>query len=268
MRRKGEFLGRLAIAVASWAVVAFLVVPLVVVIGVSVTETEFLKFPPEGFTLKWYTALLGDRSYLDSFWLSAELAIASTAAALLLGVPAALVIARKRFPGAQAINAMFLSPLVLPNIVIGVAVLQYASQMGFARGFFALLIGHIVIVVPYVMRTSLASLAGLETSYEEAAQDLGATAIATFFLVTLPQIKPGVIAGSLFAFIISWINVEVSIFNSTPLQVTLPVKIFNYVQFTVDPLIAAVSAVTIYVAILAVVLLDAVIGVEKAATGT
>jgi putative spermidine/putrescine transport system permease protein len=85
--------------------------------------------------------------------------------------------------------------------------------------------------------------------------------------VTLPQIKPGVIAGSLFAFIISWINVEVSIFNSTPLQVTLPVKIFNYVQFTVDPLIAAVSAVTIYVAILAVVLLDTVIGVEKAATG-
>jgi putative spermidine/putrescine transport system permease protein len=267
MRGNGEFLGRLTIAAASWAIVAFLVVPLVVVIGVSVTETDFLKFPPEGFTLRWYAALVRDRSYLDAFWLSAQLAIASTAAALLIGVPAALVIARKRFPGAQAVNAMFLSPLVLPNIVIGVAILQYASLMGFARGFFALLVGHIVIVVPYVMRTSLASLAGLEVAYEEAAQDLGASALETFFLVTLPQIKPGVIAGSLFAFIISWINVEVSIFNSTPLQVTLPVKIFNYVQFTVDPLIAAVSAVTIYVAILAVVLLDAVIGVEKAATG-
>lgn len=268
MRRDGEFLGRVAVAILSWAVVAFLVVPLAVVIGVSVTETDFLKFPPEGFTLKWYEALLRDRSYLDAFWLSGELALVSTAASLLLGVPAALVISRKRFPGAQAISAMFLSPLVLPNIVIGVAVLQYASRMGFARGFFALLVGHIVIVVPYVMRTSLASLSGLEASYEEAAQDLGASAAATFFLVTLPQIKPGVIAGSLFAFIISWINVEVSIFNSTPLQVTLPVKIFNYVQFTVDPLIAAVSAVTIYVAILAVILLDAVIGVEKAATGT
>jgi putative spermidine/putrescine transport system permease protein len=268
MRGSGEFLGRVAIAAASWLIVAFLVLPLAVVIGVSVTETEFLKFPPEGFSLKWYAAMLGDRTYLDAFWLSAELAAVSTGAALLLGVPAALVIARKRFRGSQALNALFLSPLVLPNIVIGVAVLQYASLMGFARGFFALLVGHIVIVIPYVMRTTLASLSGLEISYEEAAQDLGANSTATFFLVTLPQIKPGVIAGSLFAFIISWINVEVSIFNSTPLQVTLPVKIFNYVQFTVDPIIAAVSAVTIYVAILAVVLLDAVIGVEKAATGT
>ncbi|HKX09880.1 MAG TPA: ABC transporter permease [Stellaceae bacterium] len=268
MRRETEFLGRVAVAALSWAVVAFLVIPLAVVVGVSVTETDFLKFPPQGFSLKWYVAMLHDRSYLDAFWLSAELALVSTLAALLLGVPAALVIARKRFPGSQAVSALFLSPLVLPNIVIGVAVLQYASVMGFARGFVALLVGHIVIVVPYVMRTSLASLAGLEASYEEAAQDLGATPMTTFFLVTLPQIKPGVIAGSLFAFIISWINVEVSIFNATPLQVTLPVKIFNYVQFTVDPLIAAVSAVTIYVAILAVVLLDAVIGVEAAATGT
>ena len=268
MRGESGFLGRVVVAALSWAVVAFLVVPLVVVIGVSVTETEFLKFPPEGFSLKWYAALLRDRSYLDAFWLSGELAVVSTLAALLLGVPAALVIARKRFPGAQAFNALFLSPLVLPNIVIGVAILQYAAVMGFARGFFALLVGHVVLVVPYVMRTSLASLAGIEAAYEEAAQDLGASPMATFFLVTLPQIKPGVIAGSLFAFIISWINVEVSIFNSTSLQVTLPVKIFNYVQFTVDPLIAAVSAVTIYVAVLAVVLLDATIGVEKAATGT
>jgi putative spermidine/putrescine transport system permease protein len=160
-----------------------------------------------------------------------------------------------------------LSPLVLPTIVIGVAILQFAAAIGLPRSFFALLVGHVVIVIPYVMRTSLASLTGLDPSFEEAAQDLGANAAQTFFLVTLPQIKPGVIAGGLFAFIISWINVEVSIFNSTPLQVTLPVKIFNYVQFTVDPMVAAVSAVTIYVAVLAVVLLDAVIGVEKAATG-
>jgi len=268
MRNDGAFLGRIAVAALSWGVVAFLVVPLAVVIGVSVTETDYLKFPPQGFALKWYGALLQDRTYLEAFWLSAELAVASTLAALLLGVPAALALARRRFPGAQAFNALFISPLVLPNIVIGVAILQYAALMGFARGFFALLVGHIVIVVPYVVRTTLASLAGMEAAYEEAAQDLGATPFATFFLVTLPQIKPGVIAGSLFAFIISWINVEVSIFNSTSLQVTLPVKIFNYVQFTVDPMIAAVSAVTIYVAILAVILLDATIGVEKAATGT
>jgi putative spermidine/putrescine transport system permease protein len=150
--------------------------------------------------------------------------------------------------------------------VIGVAVLQYASILGFARTFWALLVGHIVIVIPYIMRTTLASLSGFEETLEEAAQDLGATPFETFFLVTLPQIKPGVIAGSLFALIVSWINVEVSIFNSTPLLITTPVKIFNYIQFNVDPMVAAVSAATIYVAVVFVIAIDLMIGIDKAYT--
>ena len=131
---------------------------------------------------------------------------------------------------------------MLPTIVLGAAILQYASALGFARSFWALFVGHVVLVTPYVMRTTLASLAGSERALEEAAQDLGANRIETFFLITLPQIKPGVIAGALFAFINSWINVEVSIFNSTSQLVTLPVKLFNYIQFNIDPTLAAVSA--------------------------
>jgi putative spermidine/putrescine transport system permease protein len=125
-----------------------------------------------------------------------------------------------------------------------------------------------VLVTPYVIRTSLASLTGLEPVHEEAAQDLGATAVQTFFLVTLPQIKPGVIAGALFAFINSWINVEVSIFNSTAQLVTIPVKLFNYIQFNIDPTLAAVSAATIYIAIVVVVAIDLAVGIEKAAVNT
>ena len=125
--------------------------------------------------------------------------------------------------------------------------------------------GHVVLVTPYVIRTSLASLSGMEAAHEEAAQDLGATPMQAFFLVTLPQIKPGVIAGALFAFINSWINVEVSIFNSTAQLVTIPVKLFNYIQFNIDPTLAAVSAVTIYIAILVVVAIDLAVGIENAA---
>lgn len=266
MERYAKEAGRIGVRTLSWVALVYLMAPLVVVVGVSVTETAYLKFPPQGFTLKWYVDFIKDPTYLESFWLSGKLALVATVVALLLGVPAALVIARKRFPGRQVVSAVFLSPLILPTIVIGVAILQFASLLGFARSFTALVIGHVVLVTPYVVRTTLASLAGLDIAFEEAAQDLGATSSQTFFLVTLPQIKPGVIAGALFAFINSWINVEVSIFNTTTAESTLPVKIFNYVQFNVDPILAAVSSVTIYVAILAVVILDLVVGIEKAAT--
>jgi putative spermidine/putrescine transport system permease protein len=261
-------LGRIVIAAVSWIALLYLALPLLVVIAISFTATEYLTFPPQGLTLRWYWQVVSDPTFVEAFVVSGQLAAAATAAALLLGVPAALVLARKRFPLTQALSALFLSPLVLPTIVLGVAILQYASALGFARSFLALFVGHVVLVTPYVIRTSLASLSGMEPAHEEAAQDLGATPLQTFFLITLPQIKPGVIAGALFAFINSWINVEVSIFNSTAQLVTIPVKLFNYIQFNIDPTLAAVSAATIYIAILVVVAIDLAVGIEKAAVNT
>jgi putative spermidine/putrescine transport system permease protein len=236
-----------------------------VVIAASISETSYLKFTPQGFTLKWYGDFFKDPTYVEAFLLSLKLAAAATGAAVLLGVPAALVLARQNFPGQGLVSGFFLSPLVLPTIVIGVAILQYASKLGFARTFWALLVGHVVLVLPYIVRTTLASLAGMDKAIEEAAQDLGATSAGTFFRITLPQIKAGIIAGALFAFIMSWINVEVSIFHSTAVLTTLPVKLFNYVEFSVDPFLAAASSITIFLAIFVVLLLDLVIGIEKAA---
>jgi putative spermidine/putrescine transport system permease protein len=238
--------------------------PLFIIISVSFTRTGYLQFPPDGFTLKWYAEFLQNASWLSAIWLSAKLAVSATAIAVVLGVPAALVLSRVPFKGSRALSAMFLSPLMLPVIIIGVAILQFATMLGFARTFWALLAGHGVIVVPYIIRTTLASLSNFNVSFEEAAQDLGAKPFAVFFLVTLPQIKPGVIAGSIFAVIISWINVEVSIFNSTATLTPIPVKLFNYIQYNVDPMIAAVSAATIYIAILVVVALDLLVGIDKA----
>lgn len=255
--------GRLALSGFAWLAILYMALPLTVIISVSFTQTGYLKFPPQGFTFKWYAQFLQDPSYLRAIWLSANLAVAATAVALVLGVPAALALSRVSFTGSRAIAAMFLSPLILPVVVIGVAILQFASMLGFARTYFALLVGHVVIVVPYIVRTCMASLAGFDRTLEEAAQDLGAKPLNTFFLVTLPQIKPGVIAGAVFAVIISWINVELSIFNSTATLVPIPVKLFNYIQYNVDPMIAAVSAGTIYVAVIVVVVLDLVVGIDK-----
>jgi len=249
--------------IASGFVVVFLLAPLLVVIGVSFTASNFLKFPPDGFSWKWYDIVINNPIYVDAFWLSIQIAGLGTIIAMILGVPACIVLVRKRFPGSGVISSIFLSPLILPTVVLGVAILQYASALGFARTFSALLIGHVVLIIPYVIRATLVSLADFDLASEEAAQDLGATTMQTLFLVTLPQIKPGVIAGGLLGFVISWINVEVSIFNSTSAMVTLPVRIFNQVQATVDPSMAAVSAVTIYFAVIAVFALDYFIGLEK-----
>jgi putative spermidine/putrescine transport system permease protein len=261
-------LGRMFIGGVSSIVLLYLAFPLLVVIAISFTQTEYLKFPPQGFTWRWYWKVVGDPTFVEAFIVSGQLAAAATATALLLGVPAALVFSRKSFPGARALSSLFLSPLILPTIVLGVAILQFASALGFARSFWALYVGHVVLVTPYVLRTTIASLSGMDVTHEEAALDLGATPLQTFFLITLPQIKPGVIAGALFAFINSWINVEVSIFNSTAQFETLPVKLFNYIQFNIDPTLAAVSAATIYIAVVLVVAIDLVIGIEKAAVST
>lgn len=262
----GERLGKGALAIFAWIAVLYLMLPLAIIIGTSFTTTEFLRFPPEGLTLRWYAAFLADPSYLQSLGLSAVLALGATATAAVLGVPVALVLSRAQIPGARSIAALFLSPLILPPIVIGAALLQYATAIGIARTFWALFVGHVVLIIPYIVRTTLASLARFDRTLEEAALDLGATSPQAFFLVTLPLIKPGVIAGSLFAVIISWINVEISIFNTTASLMPIPVKLFNYIQYNVDPMIAAVSATTIYVAVIVVVLLDRIVGIERAAT--
>lgn len=255
--------GTLVLTVIAWIVLLYLVLPLAVVISISFTTTEYLAFPPVGFTLRWYQRFLADPSYVDSILLSARLAFASTVLGFLLGVPAALVLKRSRLRAARTISNFFLSPLILPAIIIGVGVLQISDALGFARSFSAMLAGHVVIILPYIVRTTLASLEGFDIALEEAAQDLGASGPATFFYVTLPMIKPGIIAGCLFGLIMSWIDVEVSVFNTVIAQSPIPVKVFNYVQYSVDPMIAAVSAGTIYIAFILVFLLDRLVGLDR-----
>ena len=243
-------------------VLAYLALPLVVILGSSFTSTPYLAFPPKGFTLEWYRTLLIEAGYVAAFTTSTVLALAATAAAVLLTVPAALAVARYEFPGKAALTSVLMSPLVLPHIVLGAALLQYGAYFGLTRSFLSLLIGHIVIIAPFVLRSTLTLLTPEQRALEEASADLGANPWTTFFLVVLPQIRPGIVTGSIFAFISSWINVELSIFNTTADLNTIPVKLFNYVQYTIDPTIAAVSGATIVVAVIAIVILDLTVGLD------
>jgi putative spermidine/putrescine transport system permease protein len=251
-----------AIRILAYAALAYLILPLAVIVGSSLTTTSYLAFPPQGLTLAWYGKMLGDASYVAAFATSTVLAAAATLAAVLLAVPAALAIARYVFPGKRLLTSVLMSPLILPHVVLGAALLQYGAAIGLTRNFAALLVGHIVIITPFVLRAVLPQLTEDQRSLEEASADLGARPATTFFLVTLPQIRSGLVSGGIFAFISSWINVELSIFNTTAELTTIPVKLFNYVQYTIDPTIAAVSSITILVAAVTIVILDLTLGLD------
>ncbi len=250
------------IRIVSYLALVYLVLPLVVIIGTSLTTTAYLAFPPQGLTLAWYGKMLGDPTYVSAFATSSLLAAVATLISVLLGVPAALAIARFRFPGRRLLNAMLMSPLILPHVVLGAALLQYGAAIGLTRSFAALVVGHVVIILPFVMRAVLPQLTEEQKTLEDASADLGGGPVVTFFLVTLPQIRSGIISGAIFAFIASWINVELSIFNTTAELTTIPVKLFNYVQYSIDPTIAAVSSLTILVAAAVIVLIDLTFGLD------
>lgn len=234
-------------AISSFAllVILFLQIPVIVVMLASFSETSYLTIPPQGWTLKWFEAVLTDRSYINAIWNSLVLAVGSTMISLVLGVAASYAIFRKMIPRSEALTSLLMAPLIIPSVVIGVALLQYFTLIGMRGSFWVLLIAHVVITVPYIVRSALASLSGLDLSVEEAARVLGANGFTTFRLVTLPLIKPGLVAGALFSFVTSMENVPVTIFLAGPRDTTLPILIFTSVEMGVNPSVAAVSTLLI-----------------------
>ncbi|RRH68872.1 ABC transporter permease [Falsigemmobacter faecalis] len=244
-------------------VLAFLQIPVLVVILASFSETSYLTIPPQGVTLKWYEAVLSDPTYLRAIKNSLILACASTAISLVLGVAAAYALFRRVLPGSEAITSLLISPLVVPSVVVGVAMLQYFTLTGFRGSFMVLIIAHVVITVPYILRSVLASLSGLDLSVEEAARCLGANGFTTFRLVTLPLIKPGLVAGALFAFVTSMENVPVTIFLASAKQTTLPILIFSSVEMGVNPSVAAISTLLIVATALVLLVAERWTGFHK-----
>ncbi|MBP0437332.1 ABC transporter permease [Tianweitania sediminis] len=235
----------LSITTIALLVVIFLQIPVIIVVLASFSETSYLTIPPQGWTLKWFEAVFTSSNYLAAIKNSLILAVGATVISLVLGVAASYALFRKMLPGSEALTSLLMSPLIIPSVVIGVALLQYFTLVGLRGGFLVLLIAHVVITVPYIVRSALASLSGIDLSVEEAARCLGANGFTTFRLMTLPLIKPGLVAGALFSFVTSMENVPVTIFLAGPRETTLPILIFTSVEMGVDPSVAAVSTILI-----------------------
>lgn len=243
-----------------------LLAPLIVVIGASVSESQFVSFPPQGFSLRWYQNVLTSDAFLSAAWLSLRIALLVTASATLVGGMAAIAIHRRLLPGSAALGAFFLSPLVLPTIIYAIGMLMLWSAVFGAVSIVALWIAHTVIAMPYVVRTTLAVLSESDPFLEEAARTMGAGRLQRLAFVVLPQCIPGLAAGAFFAFNISFDEAVLSLFLRRPGLTTLPVQIYGQLEFSPDPSVAAVSTIMIAITILLIVVIDRVLGIKRFAS--
>jgi putative spermidine/putrescine transport system permease protein len=256
--------GTLLLRAYCGAVLVFLSIPIVVAVGVAFGEDRIARFPPTGFSLRWFSAALSDPSFVGALINSLQLAVLTTVLALFIALPAAIALVRRRFPAQATLEAFLLSPLSLPGVLFGVSMLFFLGATGFGLTWWGLLAAHVVIAVPYVLRATLAVYRGLDRGLEEAALVLGAGPWQTFWHVTLPLLRPGLAAGGLFAFLISFDNVPVSIFLTTAHNNTLPVTIMSYlVSQDFDAIIGAISAAQVGVVFALLYLLDRIYGVAR-----
>ena len=237
--------------------VFFLMAPTLVVVPMSFTASNALTFPPEGFSTRWYEKMVTDPQWSTGFVNSAQVAFLTAILATALGTLAALGTVRGRFPGRSAVNALVLSPLIVPVIIIAIGMFSVFVRWKIAGSVVGLVLAHTALAMPFVVVNVATSLRTIDRNLELAAQSLGAGPIRTFRRITLPLILPGVLAGGLFAFITSWDEVVVSIFLTTARFRTLPAEMWEQVRQVVDPTVAAVSttllAVTTTVLVLAFV---------------
>ncbi|MGO8910635.1 MAG: ABC transporter permease [Bradyrhizobium sp.] len=243
--------------------IAFILAPIVIVVAVAFTPEGYLSLPTNGLSLRWFRAIADYpefvRAFRDSLWLAAL----SSSIAVLFAVPAALAVARYRFAGREAVHAFFMSPLMIPHVVLGIAFLRFFTTIGLGGTFIGLVLSHIVIVMPFALRLVLAASIGMDRAIEHAAISLGAGSFTMFRRVTLPLILPGVVSGWVVAFITSFDEVTMTVFIASPSTITLPVRMFLYIQDNIDPLVTSVSAVMIFLTGIVMVALDRLYGLDR-----
>lgn len=245
----------------------FMLAPLVVVCLVAFTPNGYVSLPWNGFSLRWFRAILDNPHFIDAFYLSLALGVASATIAIVLAVPASMAFARYRFRGRDAIMAFFLSPLMVPHIVLGVSFLSFLTKAGWYGTFAGLVLCHVIIIMPYALRLVLSSVTGLDRDAEAAAVSLGASNFTAFRRITLPMIIPGVAGGWVLAFITSFDELTMSVFVASPGTTTLPVRMYQHITETIDPLIASLSAVLIILTLVLMLVLDRIFGLDKILVG-
>ena len=243
--------------------VVFLIGPSVIVIITSLTASQSLKFPPESYSLRWYFALIDADQMQRAAWTSLVVAFWTTVISAILGTAAALAISRSQSKTAKALDTLFMSPLLLPALAFGFAALVYVYRLGMRPNIPFLIAGHVVVCVPFVLRTTLAALTQLDSALLDASASLGASSTMTFRRVTLPLIGRGVGAGSFLAFMASFDNVPVSLFLADERTEVLPIHLWQQIETNLDVRTAAVSGVIVVVTILLMLIAERFAGLTR-----
>ncbi len=243
----------------------FLTTPLVVTVAVSLGSSSVFTLPPPGWSLRWYERLADTRGLVPSLVTSLQVAAFSTAVALALGTLCAIALVRGRFPGRDGIATFLVSPLMLPGLVVGIAMLQGFKAIGLREAYLSLLVAHVVITLPYVVRTVLGALSLFDFSLIDAARTLGCSYPAALVRVLVPALGPAFLTSGMFAFLASMDNYPISIFFTDAWTKTLPIQMLQYVEENPDPTIAAISAGLVLLAILVLIIGDRLVGLRKLA---
>jgi putative spermidine/putrescine transport system permease protein len=244
----------------------FLLAPIVVVVVSSFNAVGVFSFPPQSFTTRWYYEI--DPGFYQALYVSLIVASITVVIAVLVGVPAAIALARGDFPGRDTLNALCLSPLMVPALVTGVAVFQFSlviwdvTRVTLGGSIAGLVMGHLTFAIPFVVRSVLASHTRFDLALEEAAQNLGARPLQTFFEVTLPMLKPGIASGAIFAFLVSLDEVPIALFMGGGDATTLPVRMFTAIEISFGGDILAVSSLIVVVSVVLMLILDRIVGLE------
>jgi putative spermidine/putrescine transport system permease protein len=244
----------------------YLLIPAVIIVLAGLNAGDYLRFPPEGFSLRWVQDFLTSPTFLPAYLFSLRLAFVTMVIATILGTMTAIFLTRANFPGRGAVRAFFLAPLLLPGLVLGLALYVYYINFPILdlRGtIWGLMLGHVLVTTPFVIGTVSASLYGFDHSLEEAARSLGAGPLKAFFTVTVPNIKSGITAGALFAFIVSFGQFDLSLMLSTPNNTPLPIAMYTSLRFQFEPTAAAAGTFAIALVIVSMILTSKLTNLSK-----
>jgi putative spermidine/putrescine transport system permease protein len=250
MRAAGKSWGRLFLWGITALVLLYLAVPLLVVLPISFSAASYLEFPPKSFALKWYAKYFFDPSWTNATLFSFQLGLVTMLVATAIGTLAALAMVRGQFRGKRWVQILILSPMIVPVIIISIATYSFFAKLKLIENFWGLVIGHSIVATPFVFINVTAALLGFDVTLEKAASSLGANRLKTFFRVTFPLIRPGILTGALFAFITSFDELIITMFISGTRH-TLPVRMWMDLWLEIDPTIAAVSSFLILLSIAA-----------------
>lgn len=251
------------LAIYTFLICCFAPAPVIVILIESLTAANYVSFPPVGFSLRWYLEIPKRPEFIASLTTSLIVAAGAAVVSTAIGTLAALALVRYRFRGRDLLQTLFLSPLSVPAIVLGIALLQFYAAHGIPRNVMTIVLAHVLITSPYTIRLVSVSLMSFDRNLEVAARNLGASPWTTFRRITMPLIRPGMMAGAVFAFIVSFDDISVTLFLTSATSMTLPVRIYTYIDQSYDPFITAISSILILIVAVLAIVIERTVGIGK-----